>query len=77
MTPTIEKWAIEETGNVLTKLTSSERGTFLAIMICALISIVWIVIFYVKSMDWLIDKYNETINKQQAEFLTALKEFSK
>ena len=51
MTPTIEKWAIEETGNVLTKLTSSERGTFLAIMICALISIVWIVIFYVKSMD--------------------------
>jgi hypothetical protein len=73
----IEKWTIEETGNVLTKLTSSERGTFLAIMICALISIVGIVIFYVKSMDWLIDKYNETINKQQSEFLTALKEFGK
>ena len=74
---TIEKWAIEETGNVLTKLTSSERGTFLAIMIVALLSIVWIVIFYVKSMDWLIDKYNVTINKQQTEFLQALKEFSK
>lgn len=77
MTPTIEKWAIEETWNVLTKLTWSERGTFLAIMIVALLSIVWIVIFYVKSMDGLIDKYNETINKQQTEFLTALKEFSK
>lgn len=73
----IDKDTIEETGNALAKLTSSERGTFLAIMICALISIVWIVIFYVKSMDWLIDKYNETINQQQKEFLTALKEFSK
>lgn len=73
----IEKGTIEETGNVLTKLTSSERGTFLAIMIVALLSIVWIVIFYVKSMDGLIDKYNETINKQQTEFLQALKEFSK
>ena len=73
----IEKGTIEETGNVLTKLTSSERGTFLAIMIVALLSIVGIVIFYVKSMDGLIDKYNETINKQQTEFLTALKEFSK
>jgi hypothetical protein len=60
----------------LTKLTSSERGTFLAIMICALISIVGIVLFYVKSMDGLIDKYNETINKQQSEFLTALKDMS-
>lgn len=74
---TLEKWTIEETGNVLTKLTSSERWTFLAIMIVALLSIVWIVIFYVKSMDGLIDKYNETINKQQTEFLQALKEFWK
>lgn len=73
----LEKWTIEETWNVLTKLTNSERGTFLAIMIVALLSIVGIVIFYVNSMDWLIDKYNETINKQQTEFLTALKEFSK
>lgn len=71
----IEPWTIEETGNALAKLTSSERGTFLAIMICALISIVWIVIFYVNSMDGLIDKYNETINQQQKEFLQALKEF--
>lgn len=74
---TVDKWTIEETGNVLSKLTSSERWTFLAIMIVALLSIVWIVIFYVKSMDWLIDRYNETINKQQTEFLSALKEFSK
>ena len=73
----IEKGTIEETGNVLTKLTSSERWTFLAIMIVALLSIVGIVIFYVKSMDGLIDKYNTTINEQQKEFLTALKEFSK
>lgn len=73
----IEKGAIEETWNVLTKLTSSERWTFLAIMLCALASIVWIVIFYVNSMDGLIDKYNTTINEQQKEFLIALKEFSK
>jgi len=73
----IDSWTIAETWNVLAKLTSSERWTFLAIMIVALLSIVWIVIFYVKSMDWLIDKYNTTINEQQKEFLTALKEFSK
>lgn len=75
MTTKIDSWTIAETGNALAKLTSSERGTFLAIMIVALLSIVWIVIFYVNSMDWLIDKYNETINQQQKEFLQALKEF--
>lgn len=75
MTQKIDSWTIAETGNALAKLTSSERWTFLAIMICALFSIVWIVIFYVNSMDWLIDKYNETINQQQKEFLQALKEF--
>ena len=47
----VDKGTIEETGNVLQKLTSSERGTFLAIMIAALLSIVGIVIFYVNSMD--------------------------
>ena len=73
----VEKGTIEETGNVLQKLTSSERGTFLAIMIVALLSIVGIVIFYVNSMDWLIDKYNQTIKKKKKEFLIALKEFSK
>ena len=46
-------------------------------MIVALLSIVGIVIFYVKSMDGLIDKYNETINKQQIEFLQALREMGK
>ena len=71
----IEPGTIAETGNALAKLTSSERGTFLAIMIVALLSIVGIVIFYVNSMDGLIDKYNETINQQQKEFLQALKEF--
>ncbi len=75
MTQKIDSWTIAETWNALAKLTSSERGTFLAIMICALLSIVWIVIFYVNSMDGLIDKYNETINQQQKEFLQALKEF--
>lgn len=73
----IDKEVVEETGNALTKITSSERGTFLLIMFIAFISIVWIVRFYVNSMDKLVDKYNETINKQQMEFLTALKEFSK
>lgn len=47
----VDKGTIQETGNVLQKLTSSERGTFLAIMIVALLSIVGIVIFYVNSMD--------------------------
>lgn len=73
----IDKEVVEETGNALSKITSSERWTFLLIMFIAFISIVWIVRFYVNSMDGLVDKYNETINKQQMEFLTALKEFSK
>ena len=73
----IDKEVVEETGNALTKITSSERWTFLLIMFIAFVSIVWIVWFYVNSMDKLVDKYNETINKQQMEFLTALREFSK
>lgn len=73
----IDKEVVEETWNALSKITSSERWTFLLIMFIAFISIVWIVWFYVNSMDKLVDKYNETINKQQMEFLTALKEFSK
>lgn len=66
---------IENTANALNKLTSSERGTFLAVMLCALIAIVGIVWFYVNSMDSLIEKYNTTINQQQKEFLDALKQF--
>jgi len=71
----VDKDVIESTGNALSKLTHSERGTFLAVMICALLSIVGIVWFYVNSMDWLIVKYNQTINEQQKEFLDALKQF--
>ena len=74
---TIEKWAIEETWNALAKLTSSERGTFLLVMLVAFISIVTTVILYIRSMDNLIEKYNATINQQQSEFLTALKDMSK
>lgn len=73
----IEKWTIEETGNALSKITSSERGTFLLIMFIAFAAIVATVVLYINSMNWLIEKYNDTINKQQSEFLTALKEFSK
>lgn len=76
MTP-IEKWTIEETGNALSKITASERWTFLLIMFIAFASIVATVILYIRSVDWLIEKYNETINKQQTEFLQALKEFSR
>lgn len=71
----MDKETIKETWNIVTNLSSSERGTFLMVMICALLSIVWIVWFYVNSMDWLINKYNETINQQQKEFLDALKQF--
>ena len=74
---TLEKGTIEETGNALTKITSSERGTFLLIMVVAFASIVATVILYIRSVDWLIEKYNETINKQQTEFLQALKEINK
>ena len=77
MTPAIDKGTIEETGNAISKISSSERWTFLLIMFIAFASIVLTVVLYIKSMDWLIEKYNETINKQQTEFLTALKEFSK
>ncbi len=73
----IDKEVVEETGNALTKITSSERWTFLLIMFIAFASIVATVILYIRSVDWLIEKYNETINKQQTEFLTALREFSK
>lgn len=73
----IDKDTIKETWNALTKISSSERGTFIFIMVVALISIVCIVWFYISSMDNLIDKYNATINQQQKEFLTALREFNR
>jgi uncharacterized protein YoxC len=49
----------------------------LLIMIVAFASIVVTVILYIRSVDGLIEKYNQTINKQQTEFLQALREFSK
>lgn len=74
---TIEKGTIKETWNALAKLTSSERGAFLLIMLVAFISIVTTVVLYIRSVDNLVSKYNETINLQQKEFLTALKDISK
>lgn len=73
----VDKWVIKETGNALTKLTSSERGTFLVVMLTALAAIVATVVLYINSVDNLVTKYNDTINQQQKEFLQALKEFSK
>ena len=73
----MNKDTIKETGNVLTKLTSSERGTFLVVMLTALIAIVATVVLYINSVDNLVTKYNDTINMQQKEFLSALKEFTK
>ena len=73
----VDKWVIKETGNALTKLTSSERGTFLVVMLTALAAIVATVVLYINSVDNLVTKYNDTINLQQKEFLQALKEFSK
>lgn len=65
---------IKEWWNVLSKLTNSERWTFLLIMLVAFCSIVITVVLYIRSVDWLVEKYNETINLQQKEFLNALKE---
>lgn len=73
----VDKDTIKETWNALSKLTSSERWTFLLIMLVAFISIVTTVILYIRSVDNLVNKYNETINLQQKEFLTALKDLSK
>lgn len=73
----VDKWVIKETGNALSKLTSSERGTFLVVMLTALAAIVATVVLYINSVDNLVTKYNDTINLQQKEFLQALKEFSK
>lgn len=73
----VDKDTIKETWNVLTKLTSSERGTFLVVMLTALAAIVATVVLYINSVDNLVTKYNDTINQQQKEFLTALKEFTK
>lgn len=73
----VDKWVIKETGNALSKLTSSERGTFLVVMLTALAAIVATVVLYINSVDNLVTKYNDTINQQQKEFLMALKEFSK
>ena len=73
----VDKDTIKETWNALNKLTSSERWTFLLIMLVAFISIVTTVILYIRSVDNLVNKYNETINLQQKEFLTALKDLSK
>jgi hypothetical protein len=47
----IDKEVVEETGNALSKITSSERGTFLLIMVVAFASIVATVILYIRSVD--------------------------
>ena len=47
----IDKDTIAETGNALTKITSSERGTFLLIMVVAFASIVATVVLYIRSVD--------------------------
>lgn len=71
----VDKDTIKETWNALNKLTSSERWTFTLIMALAFAAIVTTVVLYIRSVDWLVEKYNETINQQQREFLNALKEF--
>ena len=68
---TVDKDTIKETWNVLSKLTSSERWTFILIMVIAFASIVTTVVLYIRSMDKLIEKYNTTIQQQEERFLNA------
>ena len=66
-----DKDSIKETWNIIAKLTHSERWSFILVMFFALLSIVWIVWFYVNSMNELVAKYNDTIQQQEERFLEA------
>ena len=64
---------IKSAGEVATSLTKSERGTFLAIMITALISIVFLVVYFLNSINHIVQDHNKALSESHKDYLDAQK----
>ena len=64
---------IKSAGEVATSLTKSERGTFLAIMITALMSIVFLVVYFLNSINHIVQDHNKALSESRKDYLDAQK----
>ncbi len=72
-----DKETIKEAGNVLNKMSSSDRWFFLLMLAITSACMIAVVMVFQHTVEWLVDRFNNTIDKQQVEFITALKEISR
>ena len=54
-------------------LTRTERGTFLAIMAVALVCIIFLVVYFLSSINWIVADHNRALAEQRKEFIEAQK----
>lgn len=65
---------IKEGGMIVKALSTSERGTFLAVMIGSFIVILILVFYFLSSINHIVEDHNNAIKEQRQEFLQALKD---
>ena len=64
---------IKATGNALHSLTGSERGVFMFLMLVSLGCIVFLIIYFLQSINDIVADHNKALGEQRKEFIEAQK----
>ncbi|PZM87455.1 MAG: hypothetical protein DLD55_01125 [candidate division SR1 bacterium] len=65
---------IKAGGEVAKALSTSERGTFLAVMGGSFIVIIFLVVYFLSSINHIVEDHNKALKEQRQEFLQTLKD---
>lgn len=66
--------AIDSWGNAIHKITSSERWAFVLIMLFCLVTIIFLVIYFLNSIQEILIKHQAALDKQRTEYIQTNKE---
>lgn len=65
---------VEKTGNALTQITSSERGTFILFILFSLGAVIFSIVYFTSNINVIVKDHNLALKEQRQEFLQTLKD---
>lgn len=65
---------VEKTWTAITKITGSERGTFILFILFSLGAVIFSIVYFTDNINAIVKDHNTAIKEQRQEFLQALKD---
>lgn len=65
---------VEKAGVAITKITGSERGTFILFILLSLGAVIFSIVYFTDNINIIVKDHNAAIKEQRQEFLQALKD---